>query len=74
MKPNSRWERFKRYYWKHFASDWRRANHYLRKTNRLYSRLVAETERKRGNRDEVEALYGEWHAEAEPEEYEVDRL
>jgi hypothetical protein len=53
---------------------WRRANHYLRRTNRLYSRLIAEAEKKPKSRDEVENLYGEWQAECEPEQFEVDRL
>ena len=73
MNINSRWNRFQRYCWKHFASDWRRANHYLRNTERIYSRLIAEAEEKHDS-DEVRNLYGEWDAEAEPEKDEVARL
>jgi hypothetical protein len=69
----SQWDTIRRFCWKHFASDWRRANHYLQSTNRLYSRLIAEAE-KRHNREEADDLYGEWHAVAEPEQDEVDRL
>jgi len=67
----SHWDEIQRVCWRHFASDWRRANHYLRKTDRFYSRLIAEVEKKPGSHDEVESVYGEWHAVREPEEDEL---
>jgi hypothetical protein len=74
MRPQSHWNEIRRFCWKHFASDWKRANHYLRKTDRFYSRLIAEVEKKPGHHDEAANLYSEWHTVREPEQYEVDRL
>ena len=68
------WTKIQQSYWRHIASDWGRANHDLRQTNRSYSRLIAEARRKPKSHDEGESLYGDWAAEAEPEQDEVDRL
>jgi hypothetical protein len=71
----SRWGRIQRLYWTHVATDWQRANHNLRQTNRLYSRLIAEAEKKSGkSTEEVDVIYAEWRAVREPEEDEVARL
>ena len=70
MKSQSRWDKVQRFCWKHFASDWQRANHYLRRTDRFYSRLLAEKPR---SHDEAQDLYGEWQSVREDEQADVDR-
>jgi len=70
----SLWDEIPRFCWRRFASDWQRANHYLRRTDRIYSRLIAEAKKKPNSHENVEELYGEWNAERESEQDEVDRL
>lgn len=65
--------KIEKFLWKHFASDWRRANHDLRSTDRLYSRLIADAEKSK-NRTEANDLYGEWQSVREPEAHAVERL
>jgi hypothetical protein len=73
MKPPSRWARIKRFCWVHFASDWQRAKHHLRETDRFYSRLMAEAEKSKDRKLSNE-IWGEWQAVREPERDEYDRL
>jgi hypothetical protein len=72
MKPLR--DKISRFYWRHIATDWQRANHYLRRTNRFYSRQIAEAEKNGKSYEEVNALYAEWGSEREPEQEEIDRL
>ena len=67
------WELLQKFYWKRVATDWRRANHYLRQTDALYTRLIREADRK-NDEEASRILYGEWQADREQEQYEVDKL
>ncbi len=69
MKSQSQWDEIQRFCWRHFASDLQRAKHYLRKTDRIYSRLIAEKSRRR---NEAQDLSGEWQAVREDEQAEVN--
>jgi hypothetical protein len=62
-----------RFFWQHFASEWRRANHYLAKTDCLYEKLIGEAE-KAGKLAEADDLFAEWQAKRQSEILEVERL
>jgi len=67
------WDKLQKIYWNHVATEWKRRNHYLRRTDALYSRLIREADNK-NNKEESGDLGAEWQAAREQEQYEVDRL
>jgi hypothetical protein len=67
------WSSTQHFYWKRIATDWSRATHNLRSTDRLYSRLIAQADAKR-DREGSDSLHAEWRADREPDQDEVDRL
>ena len=62
-----------RFFWRHFTTEWTRANHYLAKTDCLYEKLIGEAE-KAGKLEQADGLYAEWQAKRQPEILEVERL
>lgn len=51
------WQKIQKLYWKHMATEWRRANHALRQTDDFYSRLIEDADNK-GDEKQSGSLYG----------------
>ena len=62
-----------RFYWENIASERQRADRALQQTDQSYINSLRKAEKK-GDRDEIDSLHGEWSAVREPEQDEVDRL
>jgi hypothetical protein len=62
-----------RFFWQHFATDLRRAKHYLGEIDCLYAKLIAKAEE--ADKPELaDGLFAEWLAKRQPEILEVERL
>jgi hypothetical protein len=61
------------FYWKRIASELQQARRELQLTDQRFADYLHQAEKK-GDREDIESLHGEWRSEREPEQDEVDRL